>query len=69
MGEVLAFEKGCHRCANLVRSGQNTYMCLERVHMDDSSVMPVVDGKHTEDWNICRGDDYKYLSNKYSKMS
>jgi hypothetical protein len=69
MGELMIFEKGCHHCANLVRSGKNTYMCMERVHMDDSSVIPILDGKHTDDWNICNGESYKYMSNKYSKMS
>lgn len=69
MGEILEFCRGCSRCANLVRVGKNTYCCQERVHMDDSAVMPIVDGKHTEDWNACEGEDYKRIARNQSKTS
>lgn len=69
MGEVLEFNVGCRHCENLIRVGKNTYTCAERVHMDDSAVMPIVNGKHTEDWNVCGGEDYKRISMSHSKTS
>lgn len=70
MGEVVQFERGCYRCENLVRVGKNTYMCNERVHMDDSPVLPIEDGKKSfVDWNVCGGEFYKRATNRYSKMS
>ena len=69
MGELLEFCVGCRRCENLVQIDKNSYMCLSRVHMDDSSVMPIIDGKHTDDWNICEGSDYKRLSSVHSRTS
>lgn len=59
MGEIVAFERGCRGCENLVQIGKCTYKCARRVHMDDSEVIPVRDGKHTKDWNICDGEYYK----------
>lgn len=55
---ILAFEIGCRRCACLERIGTNTFECGSRVHMDDSPVIPVFEGKKTSDWNICEGMDY-----------
>lgn len=69
MGELLKFEVGCRHCSHLMKVGKNTYTCLERLHMDDSPVMPIVDGKHTDDWNVCSGEDYKRMSANYSRMS
>lgn len=69
MGELLQFERGCRHCKNLVQLDKNTYTCIERLHMDDSPVVPILNGKHTDDWNICNGEDYKYMSNNYSRMS
>lgn len=69
MGEVLEFCVGCRHCANLARVGKNTYCCQERVHMDDTPVMPIVDGKHTEDWNACEGEDYKRIARSQSRTS
>ena len=66
MGEILEFNIGCRHCANLVRVGKNTYSCSERLHMDDTPVMPIVDGKHTDDWDICSGEDYKRISRNRS---
>lgn len=61
MGELLTFERGCNHCENLVRVGKNTYVCNARAHMDDTDVVPIRDGKHTDDWNICNGEDYHYF--------
>lgn len=58
MGELVKFEIGCNHCQNLVQIGKNTYMCLDRAHMDDSDVVPIENGKHTSDWNICNGESY-----------
>lgn len=69
MGEILNFDVGCRRCSNLVQVDKNTYTCIARLHIDDSPVNPIVDGKHTEDWCVCEGEDYKRMSNNYSKMS
>lgn len=66
MGELLAFEKGCYRCEHLSRIGKNTYVCTERVHMDDTDVIPIRDGKHTSDWNICNGENYARSFNTHS---
>ena len=69
MGDLIQFEIGCRRCKHLVRLNKDTYTCVERLHMDDSPVIPIVDGVHTDDWCICNGEDYKRMSNNYSKMS
>ena len=69
MAEILTFSIGCRRCENLVKVGKNTYMCTERCHMDDSDVVPIRDGKQTDDWYICGGDNYKRLSSVKSKTS
>lgn len=66
MGELLAFERGCHHCENLVQIGKNTYMCATRAHMDDSDVVPIRDGKRTDDWNICDGESYKRVARTHS---
>ena len=58
MGELVIFERGCRRCEYLTQIGKNTYKCAKRVHMDDSDVVPIRDGEHTEDWNICDGECY-----------
>ncbi len=55
---LLHFEVGCRRCSNLERIGKNTYVCSERAHMDDSPVIPIKDGRKTDDWNICNGEYY-----------
>ncbi|MCR4757768.1 MAG: hypothetical protein K5792_08215 [Butyrivibrio sp.] len=59
--QILLFEIGCRKCSNLVALGNHSYMCIERVHMDDSSVIPIRNGKKTVDWNICGGDDYNKI--------
>ena len=64
MGEVVRFEVGCRRCEHLVQIGKNTYLCKQKVHMDDSSVIPIRDGKQTSDWNICKGDSYTRVLKK-----
>ena len=69
MGDILEFNVGCRRCKNLVKIGKNTYMCSERSHMDDSDVIPIRDGKTTDDWYICSGSDYKRVSSIKSKTS
>lgn len=69
MGEILEFNIGCRRCENLVQIGKNTFMCKERCHMDDSDIIPIEDGKITDDWYACNGDDYKRLSSIKSKTS
>ena len=69
MGEIVLFCVGCRKCANLVQVGKKSYTCSSRVHMDDTPVMPIVDGQLTDDWNICEGTDYKRLSNVHSRTS
>ena len=64
MGEVVRFEVGCRRCEHLVQIGKNTYLCKQKVHMDDSAVVPIRDGKQTEDWHICNGDSYTRVLQK-----
>lgn len=58
MGEIVKFELGCKRCENLAQIGKGTYVCLKRVHMDDSDVIPIRDGKRTNDWYICNGENF-----------
>lgn len=65
MGEIVKFELGCKRCENLSQIGKGTYVCLKRVHMDDSDVIPIRDGKKTDDWYICDGQNYVRTMNKY----
>ena len=70
MGEILQFEVGCRHCVHLVQVNKNSFMCSERVHMDDTPVMPIVDGeKSFIDWNVCHGEYYQRASKRYSKMS
>lgn len=61
MGEIVEFEVGCRLCEHLIQIGKNSYICEERAHMDDSEVVPIRDGKKTEDWNICGGEDYRRI--------
>ena len=58
MGEIVKFEIGCKYCENLSQIGKGTYVCLKRVHMDDSDVIPIKDGKRTDDWGVCEGKNY-----------
>lgn len=67
MGELLTFNVGCRRCECLVQIGKDTYMCAARCHMDDSDVVPIRDGKRTEDWNICNGENYVRTFNSRSE--
>jgi len=65
MGELLQFERGCRGCENLSQIGKGTFVCLKRVHMDDSDVIPIRDGKKTDDWNVCEGQNYVRTMNKH----
>ncbi len=58
MGQIIKFEIGCRGCAYLERTGKHTYTCSTRVHMDDTPVVPIRDGKKTTDWDICSGKHY-----------
>ena len=58
MGEIVRFEIGCRGCSHLIQIGKKTFLCEQKVHMDDSEVIPIRDGKRTDDWNICNGDSY-----------
>lgn len=58
MGEIVKFEVGCRHCENLSQIGKGTYVCMKRVHMDDSDVIPIKDGKQTDDWYVCEGKNY-----------
>lgn len=71
MGEIVEFNIGCRLCQNLVQVGKNTYTCSERVHLDDSSVFPILNGKiNDEDWNICDGECYVRVPNsRFKKRS
>lgn len=55
---LIQFEVGCRKCVNLVKLEKGTYMCSERVHMDESPVIPIMNGRKTSDWNVCDGEDY-----------
>ena len=66
MGEIIKFERGCKHCENLAQIGAKTYVCLARVHMDDSDVIPIKDGKKTDDWNVCDGKNYVRTLNTHS---
>lgn len=59
---IAVFEIGCHKCANLMRVGKKDFICTDRVHMDDTPVIPIKDGVKTDDWNICDGKHRKYVS-------
>ncbi|ADL36422.1 hypothetical protein bpr_IV057 (plasmid) [Butyrivibrio proteoclasticus B316] len=59
MGSITEFSIGCRRCANLEQIGKKSFMCSVRSHMDDSDVVPIRDGKKTEDWCICDGEYYR----------
>ena len=58
MGEMITFEIGCRKCEYLVQIGKNSFLCDQRVHLDDTEVVPIRDGIHTDDWNACGGEDY-----------
>lgn len=57
---IIRFETGCRKCSGLIPIGKGTYMCGKRAHLDDSSIIPIKDGKKTEDWNLCNGEYYSY---------
>ena len=59
MGEIVQFERGCRGCENLSQIEKGTYVCLKRVHIDDSDVVPIKHGKKTDDWGICEGEEYE----------
>lgn len=59
MGEIVKFEIGCRNCEHLIRVGKDTWMCNENLHKDKTDILPIKDGKHTSDWGICKGADYK----------
>ena len=59
MGETIPFEVGCRRCEYLTKIGKRTFLCDQRVHLDNTDVVPIRDGVHTEDWYVCEGEDYK----------
>lgn len=71
MGEIVQFAdcRGCRKCENLAQIGKGTYICLVRVHMDDSDVMPIRDGERTEDWYICDGEAYVRTFNTHSNAN
>lgn len=59
MGELVKFERGCSKCENLEKVGKGTYRCSTRLHLDDTDILPIEDGKRTKDWGICNGKYYK----------
>lgn len=59
---IIQFEIGCRRCEHLSKVGRNTYICTKKVHMDNSEVVPIRDGEHTSDWNVCKGKNYVHVS-------
>ena len=65
MGEIIKFETGCRHCENLSQIGKGTYVCLVRVHMDDSDVIPIKNNQKTNDWNICDGEAYVRTLNRH----
>ena len=65
MADIIQFEIGCRNCIHLVQTGHKTYTCDDRIHLDDSSVIPIEKGIHTDDWGICEGESYESM-NKYS---
>ena len=65
MGEIVKFEIGCKKCENLSQIGKSTYVCMKRVHMDDSDVIPIKNGKRTDDWYICEGQNYVRTLNSH----
>lgn len=48
----------CRGCRNLTEVDEGTYICSERVHNNDSPIVPVVRGERTSDWGICGGEYY-----------
>lgn len=60
MGEVIMFEVGCRRCANLVQVDRDKWICGKREKKDGSSLIIIEDGKKGKDWNACRGNHYEF---------
>jgi len=61
MSEIVQFSdycKGCKSCANLRRVNKSTYVCTEMEWDNGESVYPIKDGKKTEGFNICNGEEY-----------
>lgn len=69
MGEVIKFDRGCRGCVHLLQIDKNTFVCEARENLDDSSIYPIVNGKHTDGWNICEGEDYVCDYTKLKRMS
>jgi len=58
MGKIIKYDRGCRGCVHLLQVGKCDYLCDARVNMDDSPVYPIYNGKHTDGWNLCDGEDY-----------
>lgn len=59
MGDLIEFEIGCRHCEHLQQVAKGKYRCSYMVHTDDSEVLPIVDNRHTYDWNVCNGEYYQ----------
>lgn len=68
--EIVDFQErcgGCFRCINLMRIDKGTFVCTERTYTDGSSIYPIVDGKHSEDWGACNGEGYERVTKQRHK--
>lgn len=61
MGEVIKFERGCRRCANLVQIDKDSWICGTRTKKDGSTLVIIENGKKGKDWNACKGNHYEFL--------
>ena len=67
--DILEFSPGCKDCIHLVQVDEGTYICAERVHVNDTPIVPVVQDERTGDWGCCGGIDYERQYRKASNQN
>ena len=57
MSDIIKFNVGCRNCKHLQPIGNGNYTCSELNYEDGSSIYPIRNGKRTDDWGACGGED------------
>ena len=67
--DVVEFDFGCAGCVHMIEVDEGTYICAERVHMNDTPIVPIVQNERTSDWGCCGGIDYERQYRKAGNQS
>lgn len=58
--KVIDMEHNCIGCKHLLEvDDEGTCICNSRVHMNDTPIVPMVQGEYTSDWGFCGGEFYE----------